>query len=256
MGQMMANPQRIILLRGLSREHRHWGRFPALLQRAYPDSNIVCADLPGNGDRNLEKSPLSIAQTMRALRQELKPLLNKGPLHLIALSLGGMVAMEWMNQYPDEIASAILMSSSFKGVSPFHQRLRPANYVLLIKTIFHPDIYQREKNILKMTSQLHRDEQVLLQQWLSYAQQSPVSRMNVLRQLVAASRYRLPQQKPQLPVLLLSAQRDELVSPQCSEDLSRHWNLPLQTHPGAGHDLSLDDEQWVLKQVCKWFDGL
>ena len=38
-----------VFLRGLVRERRHWGKFPADFQRECPDADIVTLDLPGNG---------------------------------------------------------------------------------------------------------------------------------------------------------------------------------------------------------------
>jgi hypothetical protein len=42
---------------------------------------------------------------------------------------------------------------------------------------------------------------------------------------------------------------DQMVNPECSQQLAEHWNLPLYTHPSAGHDVFIDDPQWVLQIV-------
>lgn len=253
---MINKPVSILLLRGLSREQRHWGGLPARFQQHYPEATIHCVDLPGNGQHNHCKSPMSIPETVAALRRDAPFLVAGVPLYLVAISLGGMVAMEWMNQYPDEVAAAVLMSSSFKGVSPFYQRLMPANYLNLLKAVFSGDVYVREKIILTMTSQLHKHDKQLLESWVLYARQNPVTKLNVLRQLLAAARYQMPRVKPEVPVLLLNGLQDQLVSPQCSAQLSQLCGWPLESHTLAGHDLSLDDEQWVFNTICGWFEGL
>jgi len=253
---MNNHPETLILLRGLSREQRHWGSFTGLLHKHFTDKQLICFDLPGNGQRNHLQSPATIAGIVEFIRDELSAVLSQGPVHLVALSLGGMVAMEWMDKHPQEIASAALLSCSFKGVSPFYQRLRPANYLNLLNVIFSSNDYASEKTILKMTSQGHQQNKALLEQWVSYARQNPVSRQNVLRQLLAATRYQLPRVKPDVPVYLLNGLQDKLVSPQCSVDLAERWHLPLDSCQLCGHDLSLDNEQWVFKRLCKWFDGL
>jgi len=43
-----------VLLRGLMREQRHWGAFPATLARALPGAAILTPDLPGNGTRHAQ----------------------------------------------------------------------------------------------------------------------------------------------------------------------------------------------------------
>ena len=42
---------------------------------------------------------------------------------------------------------------------------------------------------------------------------------------------------------------DRLVSPRCSQRLAAAWKVPLALHPSAGHDLPLDDPDWLLAQL-------
>ena len=55
-----------------------------------------------------------------------------------------------------------------------------------------------------------------------------------------------------VPILLLASLGDRLVSPRCSERIARAWNAPLRMRPDAGHDLPLDDPDWVLGQLLDW----
>jgi pimeloyl-ACP methyl ester carboxylesterase len=91
-----------------------------------------------------------------------------------------------------------------------------------------------------------------LKQWLTYAQEYPVARANVLRQLQAALCYRAAPAAPFVPVLLLASQQDQLVDVKCSFTLERHWRCAIRIHPTAGHDLPLDDGVWVTRQVKEW----
>jgi hypothetical protein len=34
--------------------------------------------------------------------------------------------------------------------------------------------------------------------------------------------------------------------------LTHPWQCSLRLHPGAGHDLPLDDTPWVLEQIQHW----
>lgn len=246
-------PNTFVLLRGLTREQRHWGDFPQQLLKQFPNTSVITPDLPGNGTACHERSPTSIAEMVESLRTTLQQTLSHGPVIVIALSMGAMVTLEWMRRYPQEVSAAVLMSTSLKGVSPFYRRLRPSSYPFLLKSLlFETSPRQRERTILKLTSNLKQGDEALLEEWCRYAQQYPVSRTNAWRQLFAAASYRVPDAKPEQPVLLLTGMGDRLVNPQCSIDLAHHWQLPVELHPEAGHDLPLDEGDWVCKQIEAW----
>ena len=104
--------------------------------------------------------------------------------------------------------------------------------------------------ILRLTSQ--RAPARILDEWTRLAGEHPVSTRNALRQLVAAARFRAPPMRPPVPMLVLCGGRDALVSPECSLTLARCWDLPVHLHPGAGHDLPLDDGPWVAARIKEW----
>ncbi len=242
-----------VLLRGLTREHRHWEDFPAKLQQCFPDAQIITPDLPGNGEHADIISPASIQDMMLFLRKDIASTIAGGPVHIIGLSMGAMVAIEWMKSYPQECAASILINTSLKGISPFYHRLRPENYYRMLYSLFTSNNYRREKMILQMTSTLYPDTEQLLQRWVSYAEENTVLASNALRQLLAASRYCSPKQKPNVPILLLRSKNDKLVNSQSSVSLAQSWLLPIETHPLAGHDLPLDDGDWVCQKINHWF---
>ena len=243
-----------VLLRGLTREHRHWEGFPEKLRHCFPGSQIIAADLPGNGDHADLISPSSIQDMMLFLRKDIASSIASGPVHIIGLSMGAMVAIEWMKSYPQECAASILINTSLKGISPFYHRLRPENYYRILYSLFTTDNYRREQAILQMTSNLYPETEQLLQRWVSYADENRVLPANALRQLVAASRYCAPELRPDIPILLLSSENDNLVNSKSSVSLARHWSLPIETHPLAGHDIPLDDGDWVCQKIKQWIN--
>ena len=111
----MSGPPTWVLLRGLMREQRHWGHFPATLAHALPGARIVTPDLPGNGTRHLQTSATRVADMVEDCRRQLLERGIPAPYHLLALSLGGMVAVEWASRYPQEIARCVLVTSSAAG---------------------------------------------------------------------------------------------------------------------------------------------
>jgi pimeloyl-ACP methyl ester carboxylesterase len=241
-----------LLLRGLAREARHWGPFPALLQERLPRGDRVLAlDLPGNGLRWQAASPSEVDGMVDAARADLRALTAGAPCMLVALSLGGMVALQWAARFPAEVQGCVLINSSAAAFSPLRQRLRPGCYPQLLHWVL-PGIpaLRRERAVWRMTSQLAPDPR-LLEDWVRYAQSAPVRTGNLVRQLLAAARFRAPRELP-VPALVLASAGDRLVSSRCSAAMARAFQLPLRVHPTAGHDLPLDDPAWVAEEVVAW----
>ena len=242
-----------VLLRGLMREQRHWGAFPATLAAALPDARIITPDLPGNGERHLLDSATRVADMVEFCRQDLLARGLTPPYRLLALSLGGMVAVEWASRYPQEIASCVLINTSMRPYSPFYRRLRWQNYPALLRQLLLGDQASQEALILRLTSfKVGAGNAKLVDQWLAYQRQYPVSRRNALRQLLSAARFRAPAIRPAMPLLILAGSRDRLVDPGCSRRLARAWQTAHENHPDAGHDLPLDQPDWVAQTVAQW----
>lgn len=242
-----------ILLRGLTRESRHWADFPAILQQALPGIRVATPDLPGNGRLNRISSPLTIEEMAERCRADMASAGWEPPYCLLAMSLGAMVATAWADRHPEEVRGCVLVNTSLRGLSPFHQRLSARHYAALLRLAVVGDALAWESFILRATSRLRRGERAVLSEWVRYRTEQPVSRTNALRQLIAALRYRAPPARPAVPVLLLSSGADELVDPRCSSALARHWRVPLAIHSHAGHDLPLDDPAWVAREVAQWW---
>ena len=246
-----------ILLRGLTREAAHWGDFPAVFQRILPDARILTMDLPGNGQRHLDISPATVAGMVAACRAERVRLGAAGPVHLLAMSLGAMVATEWAHTAPQELAACVLINTSFRPFSPFHHRLLPRNYPVLLRlALARMSPEEAVRAVLGITCNQPDRQPRLIDRWTQIRQQRPVSTGNALRQLVAAARFHAPLRAPGVPILLLGSEHDRLVSPHCSEAIAKAWGCPLLSHPGAGHDLPQDDPAWVAQRVRDWVQSL
>jgi pimeloyl-ACP methyl ester carboxylesterase len=243
-----------VFLRGLTRESRHWGRFVDEFAQALPGSRVMALDLPGNGHLNSFPSPTRVPAMVAHCRRQLALRQVDGPVRLLAMSLGAMVAVAWAQAHPQEVVSQVLINTSLRPFSPFYQRLKPANYGLMLRLVLSRASDEAwESAVLRLTSNHWANQpEAVLPQWLALRAANPVSRANALRQLLAAAGYRAPAQPPAVPTLLLASENDQLVSPDCSTTLARAWRTPLRLHPSAGHDLPLDDGPWVAAQVRDW----
>jgi pimeloyl-ACP methyl ester carboxylesterase len=242
-----------ILLRGLAREARHWGDFPALLTAAIADAHAIAPDLPGNGQLFRLRSPTHISAMVEHLRADLGQRQVAPPYHLLALSLGGMVAVAWAEKYPEEVAALVLINTSLRLLNPWYRRLRPDSYFNLLRiALAGTNASKRERLILDLTSNTASERSALMPQWIAWRNEYPVTTGNALRQIAAAWRYCAPMAAPGVSVLILASAADRLVDVWCSEQVAERWHCSLAVHPSAGHDLPLDDAPWVVAQVQEW----
>jgi pimeloyl-ACP methyl ester carboxylesterase len=240
-------------MRGLMRESRHWGEFTGIFQNATGAQHLVTLDFPGNGCLHAQTSACSVKEMVNYARSQLRQLGYAPPYRMLALSMGAMVAVAWSELYPEELEKMVLINTSLAPYNPFYHRLRPQNY-LALTLLLYGSATQRENLILKLTSTRSRTDNLrpILDQWIAYAEEYPITRANILRQLKAAAIYRAAPNMPHVPVLLLAGQQDQLVNVKCSIAIARHWGCTIRLHPTAGHDLTLDDGVWVAQKVEEW----
>jgi pimeloyl-ACP methyl ester carboxylesterase len=245
-----------VLLRGLARGSGHWDTFPDLLQAQLPGSTVLCLDLPGNGLLHAQTSPTQVPAMTEHLRAELQRRSVTGPVLLVALSLGAMVAIDWAQRYPAELRGAVLINTSLRRFSRPWQRLRPSAAWTLLGLLLRPHAdLERERRVLWLSTRLLGPAPALLQHWVRLSHTAPMRRNNVLRQLLAALRFQPQAGAPAVPLLLLAGGSDRLAHPACSRALAAQWQLPLVLHPQAGHDLPLDAPLWVATQLRHWLQG-
>lgn len=240
-----------IFLRGLGRNSDHWGPFLETFKQNFPNDEIELLDLRGNGSLSHSPSYLSIQDNVRDLRSRSCFVKEGRQVNLLSISLGAMVAVEWARQFADEIDELVIINTSERGTSKFWQRLQPQNYPRLATILAEGKTSEKaELQVLKMTSQIADKKK-----WAAAFSASPgTSRANFVKQLIAASRYEFPRQKPKTDVLILNSAKDALVSPNCSKNIAELWKLKIHTHPNAGHDLPLDAPEWICEQISSWQD--
>lgn len=242
-----------VLLRGWTRESRHWGAFPGQLREVLPEAQPIALDLPGMGVFHGRGSCASIAPMVAHCRAALRERDIAPPYGLVGLSLGAMVCVEWAARHPDELRGAVLVNTSLRAFSAFHERLKPSSYATILRLAFlERDIRAREAAILRLTSAGAAGDAAVLDAWTRYARERPVARIDIARQLVAAATYRAPRSAPRTPLLVLTGAHDRLVDPACSRTLAGRWGAAHAEHPTAGHDLPLDDGAWVAARIAEW----
>jgi len=243
-----------LILRGLVREQRHWGefasQFEAGMRQKDPRSKVHTLDFAGFGTESDRLSPTSIDGIVDDLRARWSALSAEGDWGLLAVSLGGMVAMNWTSRYPEDFKRLVLINSSVGGLSPLFRRMQPANFPTILSLFFERNIRNREERILSITTNLKGDALRKRADWQgSFAK--VVRPRDAAAQIFAAIRFRAPA-RISIPVLVLTSKGDTLVHYSCSESIARHFGAELRIHETANHDLPTDDPDWVKNQVGSW----
>jgi len=246
-----------ILLRGLTREARHWGAFPALFcQRldALPAAlGLTLLELPGNGKERARRAPLSVPEMMAWLRSSAAEQGLRPPYRVLAMSLGGMVATAWAQQHSEEIERLVLINTSMQPFCSMPERLRPTAWPAMVCLAAKwGNAQECERIIHDLTCKRRNTVGDDMARWIEIRRSAPVSAVNGLRQLWAAARFSAELEAPGCPTLLLSSALDDLVNPICSTRIAARWGATHAVHPWAGHDLPHDDPQWTCKTVVDW----
>lgn len=239
-----------IFLRGMSRGQGHWGDFVERFQSANPTAKVELLDLPGNGFRYQDTSPLKISDYVDDMRMHSKLLKSSGSVNMVALSLGGMIAANWMQRFPADLAKVVLINTSAGNVSSVSERMLISNYAKIILSATEKDPLLREEIILNMVVNNKQRLRSVLPQMASHSVACPFSPNNFARQLWAAARASFPEQCPG-EVFVVGSEGDRLVSVNCSKQIAKMWKLEPILHPWAGHDLPVDDPQWLIDLLAK-----
>lgn len=237
---------RWVLIRGLARSNGHWADFPDLLRKINPDLKIDLLEIPGNGSRHTENTPTSAEEIINDFRSQLHLHHTGQLLRLVGISLGGMLALKWAEMYPDEIEDVTLINSSLGKLSSPFQRLLPHNYSLIGKTLLCRNPELRERYILLMTLNNNRVIEKHLSNFKEISLRFPLRIKNVARQLLLANKI-LINTSIKVPVTVIASEGDKLVHPNCSRRIAQEFDGQLILHPTAGHDLPLEEPEWLAK---------
>jgi len=245
-----------LLLRGLVREQRHWGTFPALLAEG-TRSRVLTLDLPGVGTERGRKSPTTIPGIVDDIRARFLAVraaaVNAGeedrPWALFAPSLGGMVTLDWADRYPGDFVHVSVCNTSARDLGRVFERFSPEALrtvlVSLLALVFAPDPVARERRTLALVSNTDVGRSNA-EAFAEYVRTAPAGPDVLVRQLLAAVRFRAPSHLA-VPITVMCSDGDRLCKPVVSRALATRLHAPLLVHPTGGHDLPLDDPEWVVR---------
>ncbi|MFB7719151.1 alpha/beta fold hydrolase [Nocardia sp. NPDC056100] len=236
-----------LLLRGLTRDQRHWGGFDRELA-ARLGVRVVTIDPPGFGTQNGRVSP----RNMSAITDDIRGRFERGDQEwsLLGISLGGMMALNWVERYPEDFQRCVVVNTGAPAV--FRPHRMKFGLVSLVAGKQFRSLEAHEAAALELSSnQPKADLTKLAVTWAQYQREAAPLSASAAAQVAAAATFRLPTRIP-LPLLVLASKGDRLLDHHMSKRIAARLGAPLELHPDAGHDLPLDDPAWVCEQVARW----
>ncbi len=249
----MAGPMRFFLLRGLYRESAHWGSFLSKLQNSELTESVVAMDLPGTGANRDHRPDFTLDDALEFLARRYHRDLNyPGPRCFIGISLGGMIGYQWLKQDSSAFNHAVIINASFSDLSRFYDRLTPFAMGKLLRILFaFSNDSKREHLIHSMVSNNPADENVI-NRWVKILHDRPIALKTVLYQLAIANQCSGGGLPPVTPGLILCSAGDRMVDASCSQALASVAEWPISINETAGHELTLDDPDWVIGEIEQW----
>ncbi len=254
-----------LILRGLVREQRHWRNFKPLLSER-TQSNVFALDLPGMGTEVNRSSPRTIHGIMSDIHDRFVILRDSNPdkeWGICCVSLGSMVALQWISEYPLDFKYAVITNSSCKPLSPLLKRFKPGNILKIPEFLTSTNEYKREKMILGMTSSMKSQTELneIAGEYAKFSPHLPQFIKTGLAHLIAGSTFIIPKNlensnaKP-VQFLIINSLHDTLVDSSCSTIIAKYLNASIRTHDHANHDLSLDDPEWFANTIATWHKSI
>ncbi len=253
-----------LLLRGLVREQRHWREFKNIFAQK-TGARIYTLDHPGIGTEVGTDCPSTVSAIMRDDRERFthlrKVVLDQtgdSDWALCSISLGSMVALQWAAEYSNDFSKIVITNTSAKPLCTTFERFIPKNILNLPKFFFNKNKFKRERTILEMTANMHSKSSLdeIASEYAQFALEHDKFKKTGLAQLVAGSCFVIPEtlyhsHGKQNSWLVLNSRNDRLVHTNCSQKIAEFLNAPIYFHEKAGHDLSLDDPQWMADTIIK-----
>ncbi len=251
------DPLTVFLLRGIGREAGHWGStYPDLLKSHFPNAQFMMMDLPGAGKYHDQPALPTVEKMADFLRSEYLPQIDSipGKKVIMATSLAGNVALEWITTYPYDFDGAILLSTSLKGICKSKNRVKPSAKKQFVSIFLTKDLAEREKAFLSINSNLNTQNDSLLTAWQGIQVLRPVSQGTLLKQTVAGMIYRPQKDKRLTPILLIGSKADKIVDESCFHQVAKVLNCDLILHEKAGHGIPVDVPHWLADTTSYWIE--
>jgi 3-oxoadipate enol-lactonase len=228
----------LVLLRGLGRTVRHWGKLLDLLADRV---RVVVLDNRGVGRSSAPLPPYDTG----VMASDVACVLDHAKIASAAvfgLSLGGMVAQKFALLYPERASKLVLGCTRAGGGSG-----RPTSLLTVMRlgaALALPEAraLAHTASVVLAPEFLAKNPDVVAE-WQRIAREQPTRRRGYLGQIGAALRHDASRELGRLrvPTLVVSGDADRLIDVENSQELARLIpGARLEILKGAGHDLPVE----------------
>jgi pimeloyl-[acyl-carrier protein] methyl ester esterase len=245
----------LYLVIGLNKESGHWDQvFLEEMKKNFQTDKLHFLDLPGAGTWLDGEMPWSITEAVKKMRQHYRMKFQPNEKRiLIALSLGGMAASEWVKQAPQDFDGFVIVNSSFKTYSPLLKRVQPYAMKKFIQIFLAKTIEEKEKFITTLSCNNEEGIKRVYERWVKLGKERALSDKNLVRQTFAGATYK-NKFIPNIPTLVIAAKHDRLAHYTCSEKLKEAWGAQyyLFDNPKIGHAIHVDAPVEFAEVIYNW----
>lgn len=238
--QLLDHLSPVVLIRGLLGENYYWQHFQQILEQAL-QRKVILVSLR----EQLSNQTQTSAALVEGFRAQLYEQTQSYQCHLVSLSLGANVALQWQQQFSDEIKSVTLINPLVVDrAHRWHPRLWWLLLKILVLSILTSSQSNRWFKRLSAWPGLHPELTEMVNS-LSLRGGALVKQLKLFMQ--SSSSF-----SPKVALQLLVSRHDHWIHSSLSYSLATLWQVPLFPHLSAGHDLALDDPRWVCEKLIDW----
>ena len=240
------NAPTVLLLHGLGSRSLDWQPQIDALARDY---RIIAPDFPGHGNSQALSQPVSmyeLAASVAALMQQL----SITSVHIVGLSLGGMVAFQLAVSYPELVNTMVIINSAPGPgkLNALQLRMKILTRKALVKLFPLEKLAEKiALDLFPAPSQLNLQQQYL-------ASMEKVDKYTYQQLVNAISHFDLDKEieQCQTPTLVLSADQDYTSVDFKQRFVKRMCNAHLTVIPNSRHASPLDQPAVCNQAICEF----
>lgn len=249
------NQPTLLLLTHLAATMDNWD--PLVLNTLSQNYHVIVFDNKGVGltGGTVQSSMEGMAQGVLAFMDAMR--LNR--VHLLGLSMGGMIAQELVKLAPERVEKLILAGTGPKGGVGI-ENIRPTTHFLTFKALRHakdPKFYlffnQDKTGRTKATQFLNRLKERTATKDKNITLYAYHRQLNVIKQWGQANENLM--EHIQVPTLIVNGDNDKMVPTENTYVLAQHINnAKLIVYPNAGHGSLFQEPEQFCKDVVRFLE--
>jgi 3-oxoadipate enol-lactonase len=243
--ELTGQGEAVLMIPGLGCTGEVWRPLVADLSRHFL---LIRVDNRGLG-RSESKRPARTISHFIADLAELLDHLQLERVHVIGMSLGGVIAQQFAIEHPDRVERLVLLSSAHRFTPYLSEMVR---FMWVSVTRLPRKRYLRSFELLTSGPGYLDAAPERFERLVAQACERRVSRLAVMRQLKAlrASRFVPADYRIDCPTLVMSGECDHLIPAYYARQMANEIrDCELVVVPGAGHSLLNECPAEVLRRV-------